>query len=94
VIQSNENLKDPDAQEQLVSRLLSMPMPIGGTSQRQILGPVHEPEALLGKQAEVTERELEFHPLYDKEAKKITLVSSEGIAFRVEKAILSKHRYV
>jgi hypothetical protein len=94
VIQSNENLKDPNAQEQLVSGLLSMPMPIGGTSQRQILGPVHEPKALMGEQAAVTERELKFHPLYNEKAEKITLVSSEGIPFRVEKAILSKHRYV
>lgn len=92
MILSNENLEDLDAKEQLVSRLLSIPLAISDTSQRKILGPIDEPKASLRIQAEVSTRELDFHSLYDEEAELITLVSSEGIAFRVEKEILARHR--
>jgi hypothetical protein len=36
--------------------------------------------------------DLQFHPLYGKDAQKVTLISSDGKAFCTDKQILSTHR--
>jgi hypothetical protein len=43
-------------------------------------------------QASISERELVFSSLFDEETAKVTLISIEGTAFRVEKKMLSTYR--
>jgi hypothetical protein len=67
-------------------------MPIGDTSQRRISGPASEINGVSRIQAKIPERELVFSSLFDEETAKVTLISIEGTAFRVEKKMLSTYR--
>jgi len=44
------------------------------------------------KKVKQARHDLDFHPLYDENASKVVLISSDGKAFCVDKQILSTHR--
>jgi hypothetical protein len=44
------------------------------------------------KKVKQARQDLDFHPLYNENAPKVVLISSDGKAFCVDKQILSTHR--
>jgi hypothetical protein len=56
------------------------------------IAPTSDTKGVSRIQTEIPERTLTFKSLFDVETAKVTLISIEGAAFRVEKKMLSTYR--